>query len=88
MLFELLTGLKPHTGDTPIQVAYAHVHKDVPPPSTFPTAGPIPPYLDALVARATARNAVGPTAGCPGVPDPGAAGGGGAPRRACARTPS
>ena len=57
VLFELLTGLKPHTGDTPIQVAYAHVHKDVPPPSTFPTAGPIPPYLDALVARATARNA-------------------------------
>ena len=57
VLFELLTGLKPHTGDTPIQVAYAHVHKDVPPPSTFPTAAPIPPYLDALVARATARNA-------------------------------
>ena len=57
VLFELLTGLKPHTGDTPIQVAYAHVHKDVPAPSTFPTAGPIPPYLDALVARATARDA-------------------------------
>jgi serine/threonine-protein kinase len=57
VLFELLTGLKPHTGDTPIQVAYAHVHSDVPAPSTFPNAGPIPPYLDALVARATARNA-------------------------------
>jgi eukaryotic-like serine/threonine-protein kinase len=57
VLFELLTGLKPHTGDTPIQVAYAHVHSDVPAPSTYPNAGPIPPYLDALVARATARNA-------------------------------
>ncbi len=57
VLFELLTGIKPHTGDTPIQVAYAHVHKDVPRPSTFPTAGPIPPYLDALVTRATSRNA-------------------------------
>ena len=57
VLFELLTGLKPHTGDTPIQVAYAHVHSDVPAPSTFPNAGPIPPDLDALVARATARNA-------------------------------
>ena len=56
VLFELLTGRKPHTGETPIQVAYAHVHADVPPPSTFPTAGPIPPYLDALVARATARD--------------------------------
>ena len=56
VLFELLTGLKPHSGDTPIQVAYAHVHHDVPAPSTFPTAGAIPPYLDALVRRATARN--------------------------------
>jgi eukaryotic-like serine/threonine-protein kinase len=57
VLFELLTGRKPHTGDTPIQIAYAHVHRDVPPPSVGPTGGPIPPYVDALVTRATARNA-------------------------------
>jgi eukaryotic-like serine/threonine-protein kinase len=57
VLFELLTGRKPHTGDTPIQIAYAHVHRDVPPPSTGPTAGVIPPYVDALVIRATARDA-------------------------------
>ncbi|MFP5282780.1 MAG: PASTA domain-containing protein, partial [Actinomycetes bacterium] len=57
VLFELLTGSKPHTGETPIQVAYAHVHRDVPPPSTYPTAGRVPPYLDALVASATARDA-------------------------------
>src|SRR5215204_6688760 len=56
VLFELLTGRKPHTGDTPIQIAYAHVHRDVPPPSVGPTAGPIPPYVDALVTRATARD--------------------------------
>ena len=56
VLFELLTGRKPHTGDTPIQVAYAHVHNDVPPPSSFRTADPIPPYVDALIARATARD--------------------------------
>ena len=56
VLFELLTGTKPHTGETPIQVAYAHVHEDVPPPSTRPTAGPIPRYLDALIAHATARD--------------------------------
>ena len=56
VLFEMLTGRKPHVGDTPIQVAYAHVHNDVPPPSQFPTAGHIPPYLDALVIGATARN--------------------------------
>jgi eukaryotic-like serine/threonine-protein kinase len=57
VLFELLTGRKPHTGDTPIQIAYAHVHRDVPPPSTGPTGGFIPPYVDALVTRATARDA-------------------------------
>ena len=57
VLFELLTGRKPHTGDTPIQIAYAHVHRDVPPPSVGPTAGRIPPYVDALVIRATARDA-------------------------------
>jgi serine/threonine-protein kinase len=56
VLFEMLTGRKPHVGDTPIQVAYAHVHNDVPAPSQFRTAGHIPPYLDALVAGAPARN--------------------------------
>ena len=55
VLFELLTGRKPHAGDSPIAVAYAHVNSDVPAPSRFRTAGPIPPYLDALVARATSR---------------------------------
>jgi serine/threonine-protein kinase len=57
VLFELLTGRKPHTGETPIQVAYAHVHNDVPPPSTVHRSGGIPPYLDALVTGATARDA-------------------------------
>ena len=33
LLYEMLTGNKPHSGDTPIQVAYAHVHADVPAPS-------------------------------------------------------
>ena len=56
VLFELLTGRKPHTGETPIQVAYAHVNSDVPAPSSMRTAGRIPPYLDALVTRATSRN--------------------------------
>jgi len=57
VLFELLTGRKPHTGDSPIQVAYAHVHNDVPAPSTVQRSGRIPPYLDALVTGATARDA-------------------------------
>ena len=57
VLFELLTGRKPHTGETPIQVAYAHVHNDVPTPSSVRRSGRIPPYLDALVVAATARDA-------------------------------
>lgn len=54
MLYELLTGSKPHEGDTPIQVAYKHVHEDVPAPSLRVPG--IPAYVDALVARATARD--------------------------------
>ncbi len=53
LLFEMLTGRKPHSGDSPIQIAYKHVHDDVPAPSLF--VPDIPPYLDAFVARATAR---------------------------------
>ncbi len=53
LLYELLTGSKPHQAENPIQVAYKHVHEDIPAPSLV-TPG-IPPYVDALVARATAR---------------------------------
>ncbi len=54
LLYELLTGTKPHAGETPIQVAYKHVHADVPPPSRAVPG--LPAYVDALVARATARD--------------------------------
>jgi serine/threonine-protein kinase len=54
ILYELLTGKKPHEGETPIQVAYKHVHEDVPPPSKVSKG--VPDYVDALVARATARD--------------------------------
>jgi beta-lactam-binding protein with PASTA domain len=54
MLFELLTGRQPHTGDTPLAVAYKHVNEVVPPPSSA-VAG-LPPALDALVALATSRD--------------------------------
>ena len=54
LLYEMLTGRKPHEGESPIQVAYQHVHADVPAPSTLVPA--IPAYVDALVARATARD--------------------------------
>ncbi len=61
VLYEMLTGTKPHTGDNPIQVAYAHVHKAIPAPSTAvktswrESRNGIPPYLDALVTTAAAR---------------------------------
>ena len=54
VLYEMLTGRKPHDGESPIQVAYKHVHEDVPPPSRLVPG--IPSYVDALVARATARD--------------------------------
>ncbi|HEX6249117.1 MAG TPA: Stk1 family PASTA domain-containing Ser/Thr kinase [Nocardioidaceae bacterium] len=54
ILYEMLTGRKPHEGESPIQVAYKHVHEDVPPPSEEVPG--IPAYVDALVARATARD--------------------------------
>lgn len=54
ILFELLTGTKPHTGETPIAVAYRHVHHDVPAPSSVVPG--LPAYVDALVARATTRD--------------------------------
>lgn len=53
LLYEMLTGQKPHVGDTPIQIAYKHVHEDIGRPSQV--IGGIPPYVDALVARATSR---------------------------------
>jgi eukaryotic-like serine/threonine-protein kinase len=54
MLYELLTGRKPHEGESPIAIAYKHVHEDVPPPSGLALG--VPRYVDALVARATARD--------------------------------
>lgn len=56
VLYEMLTGTKPHTGETPIQVAYSHVHNEISPPSVAaPTGAVIPDYLDALVLAAAAR---------------------------------
>src|SRR5690242_127509 len=53
LLYELLTGAPPYTGDTAISVAYRHVTCDVPAPSEV--AGDVPPELDAFVQRATRR---------------------------------
>ncbi|MGW5785132.1 Stk1 family PASTA domain-containing Ser/Thr kinase [Streptomyces sp. NPDC003757] len=54
VLYEMLTGAKPHDGNSPAVVLYKHLHEDVPPPSA---AVPEMAYeLDELVAAATARN--------------------------------
>ncbi|GAA3229831.1 Stk1 family PASTA domain-containing Ser/Thr kinase [Pseudonocardia petroleophila] len=54
LLYELLTGAPPFTGDTAISVAFRHVNDRVPAPSLI--AGDVPPELDALVLRATDRD--------------------------------
>jgi eukaryotic-like serine/threonine-protein kinase len=54
MLFELLTGRQPFTGDTPIAVAYQHVNQDVPAPSALVPG--IPAAVDQLVLAATSRD--------------------------------
>jgi beta-lactam-binding protein with PASTA domain len=54
LLFEMLTGDKPYDGETALQIAYRHVHDDVPPPSKFVPG--LPAELDALVLRATSRD--------------------------------
>jgi eukaryotic-like serine/threonine-protein kinase len=54
MLYEMLTGAQPHTGDTPLAVAHKHVSDAVPAPSGLVPG--LPPSLDALVALATNRD--------------------------------
>jgi predicted Ser/Thr protein kinase len=53
VLFEMLTGAVPFTGDSPVSVALRHVRDEVPAPSTIDPS--VPPELDELVARATAK---------------------------------
>ncbi|MGA4896451.1 Stk1 family PASTA domain-containing Ser/Thr kinase [Streptomyces griseoincarnatus] len=55
LLYEMLTGEKPHDGDSPAIVIYKHLHDDVPPPSAVVPG--LAPVLDSLVGAATARDA-------------------------------
>ncbi|MCX5139718.1 Stk1 family PASTA domain-containing Ser/Thr kinase [Streptomyces sp. NBC_00338] len=54
VLYEMLTGAKPHTGDSPAQVIYQHLNEGVPAPSAVVPG--LAPGLDHLVASATARD--------------------------------
>src|SRR5580700_9419661 len=54
MLFELLTGRQPFTGDNPLAIAYQHVNQDMPAPSSVVPGIPMP--VDQLVLAATSRD--------------------------------
>ncbi|NLE79062.1 MAG: Stk1 family PASTA domain-containing Ser/Thr kinase [Rhodococcus sp.] len=53
LLFELLTGNPPFSGDTSLSVAYQRINQDVPRPSSFIPG--VPAEFDELVAEATHR---------------------------------
>lgn len=54
VLFELLTGEPPFTGDSPVAVAHQHVHEDPPWPSALRPE--ISPALDSVVLKAMSKN--------------------------------
>jgi eukaryotic-like serine/threonine-protein kinase len=54
VLYEMLTGEPPFTGDSPVAVAYQHVREDPIPPSQ--RHNDISPELDAVVLKALAKN--------------------------------
>ena len=51
--FELLTARLPFTGETPMAIAYKHIHERVPKPSSFNPA--VPASLDWWVASVTEK---------------------------------
>jgi serine/threonine-protein kinase len=53
VLFELLTGEPPFTGDSPVAVAYQHVREDPKPPSALNPR--VSPALDAVVLKAMSK---------------------------------
>ena len=54
LLYELLTGRPPFTGDSPVSVAYQHVGEHAPAPSSLKTT--LPPIYDDVVLKALAKD--------------------------------
>ncbi|NIZ93600.1 Stk1 family PASTA domain-containing Ser/Thr kinase [Kineococcus rubinsiae] len=54
LLFEMLTGQPPFSGDSPVRLAYRHVYDDAPSPSSLVPG--LPPALDAIVLKALAKD--------------------------------
>ncbi|WP_131738801.1 Stk1 family PASTA domain-containing Ser/Thr kinase [Actinomadura roseirufa] len=55
VLYELLTGRPPFTGDSPVAIAYQHVREEPVPPSHVDHE--IPQWADAIVLKAMAKDA-------------------------------
>jgi eukaryotic-like serine/threonine-protein kinase len=53
LMYELLTGRPPFTGDSPVAIAYQHVREDPVPPSVVDPE--IPEWADAIVLKAMAK---------------------------------
>jgi beta-lactam-binding protein with PASTA domain/tRNA A-37 threonylcarbamoyl transferase component Bud32 len=54
LMYELLTGRPPFTGDSPVAIAYQHVRENPVPPSVVDPD--IPPWADAIVLKAMAKD--------------------------------
>jgi serine/threonine-protein kinase len=54
LLYELVTGAPPFTGDSPVAVAYQHVREDPRTPSSINPE--VPPELDAVLLKAMSKN--------------------------------
>ncbi|MFC4908701.1 Stk1 family PASTA domain-containing Ser/Thr kinase [Actinomadura gamaensis] len=54
VLYELLTGRPPFTGDSPVAIAYQHVREEPTPPSQIDPD--IPQWADAIVLKAMAKD--------------------------------
>src|SRR5579862_466964 len=53
LMYELLTGRPPFTGDSPVAIAYQHVRENPIPPSRLDPD--LPPWADAIVLKAMAK---------------------------------
>ncbi|MGH3262853.1 MAG: PASTA domain-containing protein, partial [Trebonia sp.] len=54
LLYELLTGRPPFTGDSPVAIAYQHVRENPVPPSRHDPS--LPPWADSIVLKAMAKS--------------------------------
>jgi serine/threonine-protein kinase len=54
LMYELLTGRPPFTGDSPVAIAYQHVRENPIPPSRLDPS--LPPWADSIVLKAMAKS--------------------------------